>query len=240
MSDFLLQRQGDCAWVCFNRPQKANALNVAVMEGVAQIINDAAGDASIRAILITGAGDRVFSGGVDVREQPADGDMVAHKARRAKALGVLVDSIMDSPKPVVAVLNGIASGGGAMLALVADARVAVDTAAISLPEIDLGMPTFTGSAIVRHLCDAALAADLVQTGRKMPAKEAAARGLVNAVASASELESVAGALAQTLGAKPREAFSANKQWLLKDLRTALEAAREASADFRRRTNAAGH
>ena len=74
----------------------------------------------------------------------------------------------------------------------------------------------------------------------MSAKEATARGLFNAVATAGELETVAGALAATLGAKPKEAFSANKQWLLKDLRTALDAARDASADFRRHMNTTGH
>ena len=240
MSDFLLERHGEYAWVRFNRPQKANALNVAMMEGVARIIDDAARDDGIRAILITGSGDRVFCAGVDVREQPADGDVLAHKARRGKALGMLVDSIMDSPKPVIAVLNGIASGGGAMVALVSDARVAVESASISLPEIDLGMPTFTGAAIVRHLCDTALATDLVQTGRRMPAAEATARGLFNAVATAAELESVAAAMAESLGAKPNAAFSANKQWLLRDLRTALDAARVASAGHRERTHAAGH
>jgi enoyl-CoA hydratase/carnithine racemase len=159
-----------------------------MMEGAARVLRDAASDDAVRAILIMGSGEKVFCAGVDVREQPADGDMDAHRKRRSAALSALLNGVLDTPKPVIAVLNGIASGGGGMLALVADARVAVDSAELSIPEINLGMPTFPGAAIVTQVGGLALAADLVQTGRRMPAAEALARGLLMSVVPRAELE----------------------------------------------------
>src|SRR6185503_7404547 len=106
---------------------------------------------------LTGAGERVFCAGVDVCEQPADGDMARQRERRSVALAALQDAMMDTPKPVIVVLNGMASGGGAMLALLADACVAVDTAQLSLPEIDLGIASFSGASILEVIGGRALA-----------------------------------------------------------------------------------
>ena len=213
--------------VRLNRPDKANALSVGLMEDATRVLIEAASDDATGAIVLTGAGERVFSAGADVREQPADADMAAHRRRRSAGLAALIDAIVDSPKPVVAALNGIASGGGAMLALLADARVATEEAALSLPEIDLGMSTFMGAAIAETIGGLALAVDLVQTGRRMPAREALARGLVNSVVSRAELQSSALAMAASLAAKDPRAFAANKQWLNRRMKEALAQARAA-------------
>ncbi len=183
--------------------------------------------------MLTGAGERVFSAGADVREQPADGDMAAHRRRRSAGLAALIDAILESPKPVVAALNGIASGGGAMLALLADARVAAEEAALSLPEIDLGLSTFMGAAIAERIGGLALAVDLVQTGRRMPAREALARGLVNSVVPRAELMGAALATAELLAKKDPRAFAANKQWLNRRMKAALVEARAAHEAHRR-------
>ena len=220
-----IERREQFVWITLDRADKANALAVSMMEGARAAIEDAAGEASIRAVLLTGAGERVFCAGADVREKPADGDMAAHRKRRSGALAALLDAILESPKPVVTVLNGTASGGGAMLALLCDARVAVDTAAIALPEIDLGMPTFTGATIAEHVGGLALAVDLVQSGRRMPAAEALARGLLTRVVPRADLERSGIDAAQVLASKDAKAFAANKQWLNRRIKDALAQAR---------------
>jgi enoyl-CoA hydratase/carnithine racemase len=227
----IVERRGAHLWLRLNRPEKANALSVALMEGGAAALRQAASDDSVSAILLTGAGERVFCAGADVREKPADGDMLAHRKRRSAGLAAIQDAIIDCPKPVIAVLNGIASGGGAMLAFLADARVAVDTAALTLPEIDIPMPTFIGAAIVEHVAGTALAADLVQTGRRMPVSEAAARGLMNAVVPRAELEAVATSTATAFAGKDARAFAAQKEWLGRRLKAALIEARAAQAGY---------
>jgi enoyl-CoA hydratase/carnithine racemase len=224
----LIERKGACCWLRVNRPDQANALSLATMEQLTAALQVATADAAVRAVILTGSGERVFSAGVDVKEQ-SGGDPVAHRKKRSDMLYGLLFTVLDFPKPLVAVLNGIASGGGAMLALVADARIASDTAAIALPEINIGIPTFSGAALVAHLGGAALAADLVQSGRRMPATEALARGLLTSVAPASELRDAADKLAESLIAKPAAAYAANKEWLVRPLKTALTEA-QAAAD----------
>lgn len=227
--NLIIERKGAFLWIRLNRPDKANALSVSLMEGAAAALGNAARDDTVRAILLTGSGERAFSAGADVREQPAEGDLESHRRRRSVGLAKLIDAIIDNPKPVIAVLNGVASGGGAMLALLSDARVAADTAAISLPEINLGMATFTGAVVAQHVGGVALAADLVQTGRRMPAAEALARGLVSVVVPRAELEAAALKTAATLADKNSNTFAANKRWLNRALKAALAEARVAQA-----------
>lgn len=221
----VVERHDGCMWIRFDRAAKANALTVGMSEGAARALVSAEDDPDVRAVLFTGTGERVFCAGADVREQPADGDMAVHRKRRGAALFALLNAILDAPKPVIAVLNGVASGGGAMLALLADARVAAESAELSLPEINLGTPTFPGVAIAMHVGGLALAADLVQTGRRMPAAEAHARGLLASVVARGELESEARRLAAVLAGKDAAAFAANKRWLNRGVKAALAEAR---------------
>jgi enoyl-CoA hydratase/carnithine racemase len=224
-SSLIIERREDHLWLRLNRPDKANALSVGLMEAATRALIESAGDASVHAIVLAAAGERAFSAGADVREQPADGDMAAHRRRRSAGLIAMTDAVLDNPKPVIAALNGIASGGGAMLALLADARVAAEHAALSLPEIDLGMSTFTGAVIAEQIGGLALAQDLVQTGRRMPAQEALARGLVNVVVGRAELEDAASRFATMLARKDANAFATNKRWLNRRMKSVLAEAR---------------
>ena len=234
-SELLVERRGALMWVRLNRAEKANALNVSLMESASAALREAQRDEHVRAVILSSAGERVFCAGVDVREKPADGDLTAHRKRRSRLLAALLDGVLACPKPVVAALNGIASGGGAMLALLSDARVAVDTAAISLPEIDLGMPTFSGASIAMQMGGHALATDLVQTGRRMPAAEALARGLLNGVVARAMLETEAARVANTLAGKDPRAFAENKRWINRGLMAVLA---EARAEHERHRDAA--
>ena len=227
-----IEREGSNVWITIDRSEKANALTVDLMERITAAIVGAGRDDNVHAVLLTGAGERVFCAGVDVREQPADGDMARQRERRSVALAALQDAVMDTPKPVITVLNGMASGGGAMLALLADACVAVDTAQLSLPEIDLGIASFSGASILEVIGGRALALDLIQSGRRMPAGEGATRGLIAAVASRDELRATARSLAERLGAKKPYALADNKRWINCSLKRALAEAREEHARHR--------
>jgi enoyl-CoA hydratase/carnithine racemase len=228
----LTERRDSDLWITINRAEKANALAVGLMERMTAAIIEAGGDDNVRTVLLTGAGERVFCAGVDVRELPKDGDMDSQRKRRSIALATLQDAVVDTPKPVIAVLNGTASGAGAMLALIADACIAVDTAQLSLPEIDLGIASFSGANILQVIGGRALALDLVQSGRRMIAAEAAARGLIAAAVPRGALHAAAKSLAERLGAKEPEAFAANKHWINRSLKAALAEAREEHARHR--------
>ena len=232
-----MERDGVNVWITIDRAEKANALTVDLMERITAAIVGAGSDDNVRAVLLTGAGERVFCAGVDVREQPADGDMARQRERRSVALAALQDAVMETPKPVIAVVNGMASGGGAMLALLADACVAVDTAQLSLPEIDLGIASFSGASILEVIGGRALALDLIQSGRRMPAGEAATRGLIAAVTSRDKLRATARSLAERLGAKEPHALADNKRWINRSLKAALAEAREEHARHRAKATA---
>jgi enoyl-CoA hydratase/carnithine racemase len=234
VSNVIVDRQSDVLWITVDRPDKANAMTVAMVERITEAIVAGGADPAIRAVLLTGAGERLFTAGVDVREKADDGDVARQRERRSRALAALQDAVMDVPKPVVIVLNGAAIGGGAMLALLADACVAVDTADLALPEIDLGIATYSGANILATIGGRALALDLIQTGRRMPAKEAMSRGLLQSVASRDDLRNVAMEIAAKLGSKDVAAFADNKRWINRALKAALSEAREEHTRHRAR------
>ncbi|GAA4347131.1 crotonase/enoyl-CoA hydratase family protein [Variovorax defluvii] len=234
----LVEQRGSQLWVTLNRADKANAMTVSMVERVTAALAEAARNPEVKAVLLTGAGEKIFCAGVDVREQPADGDMARQRERRSIALAALQDAVMDTPKPVIVVLNGAAIGGGAMIALLADACVAAETASLSLSEIDIGIATFSGASILEVIGSRALALDLVQSGRRMPAHEAASRGLVRTVAARAELDAAAAKIAEELGAKKQATFADNKRWINRALKSALAQARAEHA--RHREQAARH
>jgi enoyl-CoA hydratase/carnithine racemase len=226
------EKRGPHLWLTIDRAEKANALTVDLMERLTAAISAAANDAHVRAVLLTAAGERVFCAGVDVREQPADGNTARHRERRSAALAALQDVVIDTPKPVIAVLNGTASGGGAMLALLADACIAVESAQLSIPEIDLGIATFSGANILEVIGGRALALDLVQSGRRMAAAEAVTRGLIGTAVSRDELQARATVVAERLAAKNPQAFAENKRWINRSIKSALAEARAEHARHR--------
>jgi enoyl-CoA hydratase/carnithine racemase len=226
-------------WIEIDRVEKANAMTVAMMEGITSAIVQAGADASTQAVVLTAKGEKLFCAGVDVREQSTDGDAGRQRERRSHALAALQDSVIATPVPIVVALNGLAVGAGAMLALMADGCVAVDEAALSLPEIDIGIATFSGANILTVLGGRALAADLIQSGRRLPAADALHRGLISATVGRSELERSTKKIAQALGSKNREAFADNKRWINRGLRFALEEARQEHARHRARMHGVG-
>jgi enoyl-CoA hydratase/carnithine racemase len=214
-------------WLAFDRVKASNAIDAALAREFASALTQAAGDAMVVAVVMTGAGDKVFSAGIDVKNPDAL-DHEALAARRRETVAACLNAIVEFGKPLVAAVNGPAIGLGCMLALLADHLVAADRAAFSLPEINIGIPTFLGAAIVTRAAGAALARELVMTGRRMDAAEARWNNLVATLVPAAELAAAAQLAAQTLAAKPQAAYALNKRWFNRGLREEFDAANAAS------------
>lgn len=210
-------------WLAFDRPRAANAVDAPLAQAFAAELAQAAGDSSVAAVVMTGSGAKVFSAGIDVKN-PDNLEHAALSAHRRQVVTTCLSAIVEFEKPFVAAVNGHAIGLGCMLALLADRVVAAEHAAFSLPEIEIGIPTFLGISILARAAGSAVARDLVLTGRRMPAQEARRSGLIAAVASAGELAGAAQAAAAALAAKPRTTFALNKRWIARGLREELAAA----------------
>ena len=210
-------------WLAFDRARASNAIDGALSQAYASALAQAAGDAMVVAVVMTGAGSKVFSAGIDIKN-PAALEHEALAARRRETVAGCLNAIVDFGKPLVAAVNGPAIGLGCMLALLADHVVAADGAAFALPEINIGIPTFLGASIVTRAAGAALARELVLTGRRMDAAEAKRHNLVGAIVRADELAAAAQLAAQTLAAKPQVAYALNKRWLARGLREEFDAA----------------
>lgn len=202
-----------------------------MMRDLAQALRAAQADTTVRGALMTGAGERAFCAGVDVREASQLPQAEFRRARSQAFFDVLL-ALCDFHKPLVAAVNGAASGGGCMIAALADMIVAVESANFALPEIDLGSPPLAGLAILTPLIGGALAYDLVQSGRKLHALDAERCGLVRAIAPREALFAEAEALARELIAKNARAFAASKAWMRNPVRAELERAESAMVAWR--------
>lgn len=200
-----------------DRPQAANALDSALHAALAAALGTAAEETGVRALLLAGAGERVFSAGADLRE---DLGPDARRLRREMLMRTLL-AVLDCPKPVIAVLRGKAVGGGVMLALLADEVVMEEAASLSMPEIGFGMPSPIGAAIIAERGGRRMAQVLVQAGEVVGAAEALAAGLADAVRPEAELDEWALARAQRLGRAAPAAHAVNKRWMNAALREAL-------------------
>ncbi len=226
----MLENRDGLLVITLNRAQKANALSIEMTRGLAEALQRARGDSAVRGVLITGAGERVFSAGVDMRQASTLPEAEFRQARSTAFFALLI-ALVDFEKPVVAAVNGVASGGGFMIAALADVIVASDNAFFALPEIDLGSPPLAGLAILAPLVGDALAYDLVQSARKLGAAEAERRGLVRAV-TGTEVFATAEKFVRDLMAKSPRAFAASKVWMRQPMRAALEKAEHAMVEWR--------
>ncbi len=175
-----VERRGSVAVWTIDRPDRMNALSRATLLGFGKLAREAVADAGVRAIVITGAGDKAFCAGADLKERQgmSENDVRVQVELYRSELGPLDRS----PKPVVAAINGVAYGGGLELALVADLRVAAEHALLALPETTLGIiPGAGGTQRLPRLVGEARAKEMILLGRKLTAAEALSWGLVNRV-----------------------------------------------------------
>ena len=196
----LVERDGAVAVVTINRPKVLNALNTETIDDLERAMLDLQRDDSVRAIVLTGAGEKSFVAGADINElaalSPAEGQ---RHGRRGQAV---FDLIEDLGKPVIAAINGFALGGGCELAMACTMRLAADTARLGQPEINLGIiPGYAGSQRLPRLVGKGRALEILLTGDMVPAARAYEIGLVNRIVPAAELLGEAKKLAATLAAK---------------------------------------
>ena len=170
-----------------DRPDKLNALDRATLEALDAAFAAAAGDATVRAVVLTGSGAKAFVAGADIAEMNT---LTAIQGREFSLLGQgLMRRIERLPKPVIAMLNGYALGGGLELAMACHLRIAADSAKMGQPEVNLGLiPGFGGSQRLLRLAGRAAALELCRTGATIDAARALQLGLVNRVVAAAELE----------------------------------------------------
>lgn len=199
------------------RPEKKNALTVAMYAALAEAINNANGDKAVRVILITGSEDS-FTAGNDLKDflenPPTDPSSPVFQFMYA---------IAGAQKPVVAAVNGLAIGIGTTMLLHCDFVYAVDNARFQLPFVNLGLvPELGSSLVLPALAGRVKAAELLMLGDMFDAKTATDIGLVNAVCTANDLDSLATATARTLAAKPPAALRKTKALLNADKATVTE------------------
>ncbi len=198
--NLIVEREDGVLTVTINRPKVLNALNSATLAELGLAIDAAAGDTSVRAIILTGSGEKSFVAGADINELAVETPVGGRDhARRGQHV---FDRIERLGKPVIAAINGFALGGGCELAMACTIRLAADTAKFGQPEINLGLiPGYAGSQRLPRLIGRGRAQELLLTGDMIGADEAHRIGLVNRVYPAAALMAEAKKLAQTLAAK---------------------------------------
>lgn len=195
--NLIYENQGGVAIVTLNRPKALNALNAALMTELDTLAGAIAKDASVKAVIITGAGDKAFVAGADITEmQP----MSAVEGRNWGKFGqAVMDKIENLPQPVIAAVNGFALGGGCELAMACDIRIVSEKAKFGQPEVTLGIPPgFGGTQRLARLVGKGRSKELLFTGDMIDAQEAYRIGLANKVVPAEELLDAAKALAQKI------------------------------------------
>lgn len=188
------------ATVTINRPDKLNALNAQAKAELREVMTSLKNDPAVDVVIITGAGEKAFVAGTDIREL-AELNGETGKEFSAKGQEVF-DLIENLGKPVIAAINGYALGGGCELALACHLRVASENARFGQPEVNLGIiPGYGGTQRLARLIGRGRAMEMILTGDQIDAQEAHRIGLVNKVVPAGELMTTARSLARTIASK---------------------------------------
>lgn len=205
MSVLLEKRANGVAVVTINRPQVLNALDVPAKERLAEIWQEIADDAAVRAAVITGAGEKAFCAGSDIKEINRTGRMVSTDTllRAIPGVGIPLN------KPVIAALHGYCVGMGMTLALHCDLRIAAKNAVIGYPEVKHGMISAVSAIRLPQVIPTARALELLLLARNISAEEALRIGLVNTVVDDARKE--AEAWAATIAGYPAAAVQATKR-----------------------------
>jgi len=214
--------ESSVATIIINRPEKLNALSSAVLDDLRHLVTDLRVRDDVRAIVITGSGEKAFVAGADIAELSALND--AEEGREFAQNGQAVFSLIESsPKPFIAAVNGFALGGGCELALACHIRICSENAKFGQPEVNLGIiPGYGGTQRLTRVLGRTLATDLILTGRQMDAREALEQGLVARVVPQSELLALANKMAVTIASKAPLAISAALECIVEGIDESIE------------------
>ena len=198
------------AVITMNRPQALNAFNTEQLDRLGAALRMIAQDRAVRVVILTGAGERAFAAGADIKEMvdftPAEGLAFG---RKGQAVTRAVELL---PQPVIAAVNGYTFGGGCELAIACDIRIASENARFAQPEVGLGIPPgWGGTQRLPRLIGPGLAAEMIFTGRHVHAEEALRIGLVNAVHSLDQLMPAAREMATQIATNSPGAVRASKR-----------------------------
>jgi enoyl-CoA hydratase/carnithine racemase len=204
------RRDGDCLWITINRPEVMNCLSFPTLKRLRTLFASLHDDLELRAILITGAGDKAFCAGADLKERktmpPERVPMFVKNIRKT------MDDLEALPQPTIGVINGVAFGGGTELLLACDLRVCAPHAQLGLTETSLAIiPGAGGTQRLPRLIGRARAKELILTARKIDANEAERIGLVNRIAPEGKLAETALAIAHAIAANGPVAVRAAKE-----------------------------
>ncbi|RKF14151.1 enoyl-CoA hydratase/isomerase family protein [Roseovarius spongiae] len=238
MTDLILtEKIGKVLRITLNRPEKLNAWNAEMRDMLIDALEAAETDDSVRAIILTGAGDRAFGAGQDLSESKTfDAD------RSEKWMGEwkkLYACFRGGSKPIVAALNGVAAGSAFQVALLCDLRVAHPGVRMGQPEILSGIPTVTGNWIMREMIGLGRTIDLTLTGRMLDADEADRFGLISRLVERDEVMPTAMALAEDLADKPPVAMRLNRQRFAEVTQAGYDDAMEAGIRIQHEAYGAG-
>ncbi len=183
----LSQPEGAVCTITINRPKKLNALNTQTIQELHDAFKLADEDKKIRAIIITGSGEKAFVAGADIAEF-ADFSVAEGESLASQGQALLFDFVANLSTPVIAAVNGFALGGGLELAMAAHIRVASDNARMGLPEVSLGViPGYGGTQRLPQLIGKGRALEMILTAGMIDAQKALSYGLVNHVTTQEEL-----------------------------------------------------
>lgn len=185
VQDVLLQRRDQAFWITINRAEKRNAIHAGVVAGMREGIHQAHADPEVRAIVVTGAGDKAFCAGGDL--QPGQG-FVFDYSRPSVDYADLMRDAQNATLPIIARVNGTCMAGGMGLLCMADMAVAADHALFGLPEVKVGVFPMQVLSLLQNLVPRRLVREWALTGEPISAQEALAAGLVNHVVPAVELD----------------------------------------------------
>lgn len=210
MANFILTEQrGACRVLTLNRPEVLNAWHSQMRSDLVAALDAAEEDASVGAIIITGAGDRAFGAGQDLNEtktfDPDRAELWIGEWER------LYDRIRSLSKPLIMALNGLAAGSAFQVTLLGDFRIGHDGVKMGQPEINSGIASTTGPWIMMEMIGLARTTDLTLSGRMMLADECVSIGLINRIVPRDQVLDASLALGEELAAKPRLAMKLNKQ-----------------------------
>jgi enoyl-CoA hydratase len=210
MADIRTELEGGVLVLTVDRPQARNALAASTMAELDRLLAGLAAWEEVRCAVVTGAGDRAFIAGGDLRELEAERDE-EFGARLASEMRATLDRIPSLPIPVIAALNGAAIGGGAEVAVACDFRVAADDASIGFTQALLGVtPAWGGIERLGSLVGRGRALYLLTTGRMLTGAEAAAWGLVEEAVPRARFEARWREVAQAVAGAPRHALNGLK------------------------------
>ena len=241
------------ATITLNRPKSMNALTTEMKAALLEILEQAAADEAVRAVVLTGAG-RGFCAGQDMREhagqlesardasRPSADGANADPAGAPEALGTvrlhynpIVNALVAMPKPVIAAINGVAAGAGAGLALACDLRLAADNASMLMAFAQVGLGADTGASwTLQRLAGRAAALELLLLAEPVSADRLLELGLVTSVVPGGELMAEAAALAARLASGPTAAYAAIKQAVTFSAAHGLHEALAKEADLQER------